>query len=203
MVQLNGCTMNPGYYKLTHQPSGFFYVGSSQDLDKRISNHRSDLNRGTNSNKSLQQVYTNWSDMLVEKYPTATLTLARNGEQRLIDAYTNDPLFCNIGSSSNNPTAGVITTEIRQKLMATINHNQIGKPLSSFQRSRISAGKIGVPRNEETRAAISLGKSRSVTIEGIQYDSIALASVALGITTSTIRYRVGSNNHKYVNWKFL
>lgn len=195
--------MISGYYKLTHLPTGLFYVGSSQNLSKRISNHRSDLIRGINSNKRFQQVYTTWDDILVEQYQTNDLSEARKGEQRFLDRYVGDSLCCNVGHSSTDPTAGIITTEIRRVQMATINKNQVGKALSHSQRASISSGLTGTPRSTEAKMAISLGKSRKVTIDGNVYDSVTLAAMDLNLTAQTIRYRIGSNSTKYANWKFI
>lgn len=49
--------MNSGIYKIANKVTDNFYVGSAVNLSKRISNHKSDLQRGTHKNPILQNVF--------------------------------------------------------------------------------------------------------------------------------------------------
>lgn len=169
--------MRPGYYILTHTPSGLFYIGSSYDVDRRIKRHRRELEQNNHVNRRLQDVFTKWSDFSIKITETDTVEEANKGEQKLIDRHHGSKLCCNVSTSSTNGlqgVVGIVSTETRIKNLekaaearrgstlseshkANISAAHKGKRLTDEHRSKLSAVKMGSSHSEEARAKISQG----------------------------------------------
>lgn len=150
-----------GYYRLTHRPTGKFYVGSSGDLDRRMWRHRTELSSGTHPNRNLQDVYTNWDDFEISITYTTTLEEARHEEQQLINRFVGTPLCCNVSISSVNGIAGVrpfVPKETRIKNLEKANEARRGVPLSDEHRRNLSVSHSGKVLSEEHKAKLSSAK---------------------------------------------
>lgn len=90
-------TKKIGVYYLKHKPSGKFYIGATQDLDKRWASHVSRLKNGKH-HKKLQVVYNttnnikDWSIRLME---SCTKSKLNKTEQYYLDKHINNPLCLN------------------------------------------------------------------------------------------------------------
>lgn len=193
----------PAAYKLTHRPSGYFYVGSSVCHRKRTNEHKTHLNRGKHTNRKLQDIFTSWDDMEVEVFRAVDIEDARRLEQTLIDKYIDDPLCCNIGRSSTNPLLGVITREMVIANGRKASQRRIGTKLSAETRARMSASHTGLTRGDDDRMKISLGKAKGVSIEGVEYGSAYQAAITLGIPVRTVRTRLYADSRKFKDWFFI
>jgi group I intron endonuclease len=153
-----------GYYRITHRPTGYFYVGSSQNVSRRIQRHRAELEQGIHVNKNLQQIFTNWNDFSVETFPTETLDEARAGEQRLLDRHIGAVGCCNVSTSATNGFAGVrpyVPKETRIKNLEKATEARRGAALSEEHKSKLSHAHTGKVLSNEHRAALSKAKTGS------------------------------------------
>ena len=93
-------TKKVGVYYLKHKPSGQFYIGATQDLEKRWASHMSRFKNGKH-HKKLQAVYdtTNnikdWSIRLIESCKKSQLNKI---EQKYVTKHFGNPLCINRNS---------------------------------------------------------------------------------------------------------
>ena len=89
-----------GVYYLKHKPSGKFYIGATQDLEKRWASHVSRLKNGKH-HKRIQAVYNmtndieDWSIRLVESCKKSQLNKT---EQKYVTKHFSNPLCLNKNS---------------------------------------------------------------------------------------------------------
>lgn len=194
-----------GAYIITHSPTGYYYIGSTGNFRERYNQHRKHLSGNRHANYKLQSIFTSREDLEYEFFPTPTREAAYLEEQRLLDKHYSDRFCCNVGKSSLDPTLGVITLEMRQANIQKAAQANIGRKFSTEHREKLSLSHLGNTRSDETRAAISLSKSRAIEIDGIRYASIAIASTELQINPNTIRTRLrkcteeGSTKYRFID----
>lgn len=73
--------MKSGVYLIRNTVSGREYVGSSADIDKRWSGHKSDLRRGVHANRYLQNA---WNKYGADQYPVRSGELQENAMRLLL-----------------------------------------------------------------------------------------------------------------------
>jgi group I intron endonuclease len=133
----------PGAYVLTDIVTGRFYVGSSQDIDKRIASHFKCLTAGNHHNVNLMQLYPTSRGFHINRFPTTTRAEAFLLEQDILDRYATSPLLLNIGKSvfgGDNLTNHPNRDDIILRMKATLNHQMI---LMSTLERKILYGKHG------------------------------------------------------------
>lgn len=191
----------PGYYTLTHRPTGLYYIGSSVNISERMKVHRYDLRKGIHKNPKLLAAYTCWEDYDVYVVYTDGVDQARRREQELIDVHHGRSRCCNVGRSTTDPTLGVISTERRREVMRgnTINN---GRVQSVETRAKIGAASVGRTKSPEVRAKIAAAKEKAVSIDGTVYTSLTEAGQVLGLNYKQMVYRVTVAGGKYQNWKY-
>lgn len=191
----------PGCYRITNNATGHFYIGSSTSPQNRLTHHRNALDGEYHKNKKFQTVFVGWEHITIEIFDTDTVEEARILEQQMLDQFVGTPLCCNQATSVSDPGEGVITLEMRQYSISRAQAHNRGRKYSDTHRKNMSLAHKGSTRSEETKAAISLSKSRAVEIDGIRYSSVAEASATLGINSNTIRTRL--RNPDNVNYRFV
>lgn len=169
-----------GYYKITHRPTGKFYIGSSGNLNRRIWRHRTELEQGVHTNRKLQSTYTTWDDFTVETFLSGTLEEARQMEQQLLDRHVGTALCCNSSMSANNPFDVFERIppdrEISMRNLEKANEARRGKPLTDEHKARLSASHKGKVLSTEHKAAISKAKTGS-TISSSHREALRQGSV--------------------------
>ena len=82
-------TIRIGVYKFTCEPTGRFYIGSSENIDKRKKRHLSGLRNGEHHNIFFQRVFDKYDEdsFTFQVILTDTLEEARSFEQVLIDKH--------------------------------------------------------------------------------------------------------------------
>lgn len=193
--------------------SGFFYVGSTGRLRKRINDHRANLNNGLHKNRKLQEAY----DSCADRYDVSLTVLwtdtrqeAYAKEQWLLDLFFRHPVFsrflCNVAPSSTN---AFFASETLARMSLShqgrgcgednsrhgIQHTEASKKLmSDVKCSNNLRGEnsklFGRTRSEETLEKLKraqIDRSKSVTLNGQTYSSIREAARMTGIPRSTIK----------------
>jgi len=195
----------PAYYVLNHKPTGYYYVGSTRDLKRRIANHRSQLEKGIHPNKNLLRVFTKWSDFEVH-HVYRDFELSKEMEQRLLDKCYDDEHCCNLyNNAKGHYLVGTMPTDHPFRRV------NIGRQISDERKEKTSRYHTGKTVNEETRELLrkkSLSREpgstrkKAVVIDGVNYSSILHASRVLGVPHPTVRNRVKSEASVWAAWKW-
>lgn len=178
---LNTCAV----YRLTHCPSGYFYIGSSRDFTNRRKHHEYLLSRGEHTIPQLQELFNQhpdlstlrWDVILVNDRETGYLT-----EQKLLDEAKGDPLLLNL-SSGVRGRGGYIMSDLEKEELQKVNKRNWDNP--------------------ETRRRMVEGKWKKVSVDGVEYASAKGAAIALGIPYTTLCSRLDSSSITWSNWKRL
>ena len=137
---------------------GWFYVGSSQDLAKRESNHRSALRRGYHENSIMQRVFDKYGVfrfIILGHYP---LDQILEREQYLLDTHWIDPKCANMAAIVGPPSAGWKHSDESRKKMSASQTGLKKPPRSPEHRAAMSAANAGKTIPPETRAKMSAAK---------------------------------------------
>lgn len=141
-----------GTYKLTHVPSGRYYVGSSGDLVARMSQHKLRLVAGIHKNPTLQEVFTVWEDMTFDHMVCDTRDHAYTIEQEMLDEHLTDPLCCNIASNALVPWKDGMPDSVRAKISKFHKGRDYGE---AFRKMR-SELMTGIPRTEAQKQKLAI-----------------------------------------------
>ena len=206
---MGSTTAKPGTYLIIHNPSGRFYIGSTNNLQRRVSGHRCMLKKGQHPNKNLQSVFTRLEDLSVEVAIASTVEQARAGEQAMLDEYLNDPDCCNVGTGANSTwLPGTVPESVIQKARERSIGNKFAKGhvVSDEARDAVRQANTGLKRSQDTLDKMSAAKDRfkrPVEIDGVVYDSARDAASILGINHETVRTRLASNSVSFASWKYI
>lgn len=187
-----------GAYKLIHVKTGRFYVGSTSNFYARRLNHISQLRQGIHYCKRLQELYNDNPHFTFEFFYSGkdekARKLAFDTEQMLLDDYANSELLLNdsLGAelSSRNKTQ-----ESRDKVSEFM---KVFKNTPEFKAEQAEKTK-GYWQDPEYRKK----KSRRISIDGVEYDSIKEASEKLGIHPFTIGRRLKHKGKAFDNYQYL
>lgn len=124
-MQENNCV---GAYVLTDVRSGKFYVGSSGELEKRLTRHLYDLRRNTHHCSPLQELWNKRGELVETIFPTDTREEAYQLEQDLLDRFKDSNLLLNIGlevkggdNITRHPRREEILTKIKNAVVERMN----------------------------------------------------------------------------------
>lgn len=186
-------TFNPGYYRITHKPTGKFFFGACADLDAAIYLLRYKLDRCIHSNVPLRDTYTNWRDCEVETFSTVSRLEASRQRKALVKEHSDNPLCCNAVIGGNHGYRFMTTEASRaaRNRGNTAAHNE-----------KIRVANIGRKHSPEALAKMRERKpKRKVRIEGVVYNSVREAAEALGLPYGTVRSRADAT--RWPEWVLL
>lgn len=152
-----------GVYILTDTRTKKFYVGSSQDINKRIRRHIHELMSNKHHNSLLQAVWNENGNLIETYFPTETVEEARILEDHLFEKYKNSKLLITIGRQSaggDNLTYNPNRLEIIEKIRASCKL-KIGS-LTKYERELLYSrpgtknGMWGKTHTSETRLSLSI-----------------------------------------------
>jgi len=151
----------PGVYIIGDVTSHKSYVGSSNDLNKRIKDHARELDNNHHANIHLQRSYNAGHQFTIIPIPTAPGVDPVQVEQQLLDEYFDTGLLLNIARDATAPNRGISPSEeTREKMRIAMT----GFKHSDETRQKLSeiAKERGMPRAViEAGAASRKGKSLS------------------------------------------
>jgi group I intron endonuclease len=201
-------------YKITDTQSGTFYVGSTNNLDKRLRDHRSRFNLGNHPNENLQRGFTSWDNVEVEYIAATSEDHSKRLEQSLINFHHGDPDCANLGTGSIAAWSHGMPEESREKCRQA----NLGRVYSeeTLQRMRVAAIHRAPPSEETCRKLSEIGKGRphsdehkrrigearqkEIVINGTTYPSIQIAASELKMGRTTIRNKLNSDDP---DWNFV
>lgn len=187
----------PGTYMISglkSQSLKAIYIGSSNNLDKRIRTHLSELKANEHPNNVLQKSYNKYGqeNFVIWLLESCDKSLCFEIEQKYLDIYRpyiDEDRGFNVRKFANPGLGFIHTKETREKQIRSIsgkNHHYFGKTFSQDHRDKMSrsrTGKIftdehrdnigkahkGLKRSKEARKNMSLshkGKKRAAKIFG-------------------------------------
>src|ERR1035437_1634003 len=221
---------HPAAYALLHPKTEKVYVGSTENLYVRINKHKTSLLAGEHKNKNVQKAFNEDTRFDIAFVKTKTVDEAIELEQKLLDTFMPTGLLLNVSPDARIPCKGIKLSEeakehLRQKTIeqfssieAREKHSLISKELwkdqeyKAKQKSRIYT----IEQNENNsvvikekwkdpvyRQTMSEARKNPVSIDGIIYNTPALAAKSLNIDPSTIHYRLKNpkkqQSYFYVN----
>lgn len=196
-------TLFPGAYELIHNESGKIYIGSARDLASRRNEHLSRLRNGEHHVKEMQELFKEDKDVDFNYYPTETREQAYDIEQLLLDKNKDNNNLLNFHINSRNPEGVKHSDETKNKMADKktgsklsdetknkIREAHIGRTVSSEGKENMSKAKkiqFSIPANKEKLLSLSMATAKSITIDGIEYESLREASRQLGRARGTIK----------------
>lgn len=171
------------------------YVGKTTHIKRRYYEHTKNISGiKSNSHKC------NWIKKLIKenKYPIINIIEECNDdnwEQR--ERYWISQ-FNNLTNGTSGGEGGrIVTPEVREKLKISNsgeNNPNFGKTWNEDVRKRLSESRRKVKLTDEWKNNIGKSLGFECEIDGIVYRSMKQASIMIGVSHSTIDYRIKSNN---------
>ena len=159
---------NCGIYKITNTVNGKFYIGSSQDITKRLWSHRSLLIHDKHYNRHLQSA---WNKYGAQAFTFETVLLC-DIETKLYF----EQVFIDVLCPAYNFAKGALATmqgykhteETRRKVSEGLkgNTNLVGHKPTEETRRKLSEALKGKPLSEETRRKMSEGLKGNTNFVG-------------------------------------
>ena len=182
----NPLTNTSGAYCVTIIETGMVYVGSTSNLNNRVTRHPYMLKQDKHFNTKLQAAYNTDSDIEITIKPTATIAEAQKIEQQLVDHFRDTGYLCNQGivDVTRSRFGTSHTEEHRRKIGDTLR----GRTMPESVKQQQSLDRKAFLQTDKGRAAIQ-AISKPVTIDGIIYKSIAEAKRVLHQGFATIKQK--------------
>ena len=220
---------HPGAYLLHHLRSDCVYIGSTKNVRDRYNRHLSDLRANKHASKRLQELYDADSWVVIYFKPCKDRDQAFAEEQSLLDKYMGKPYVVNRAPTATSQKGFKHSEETKQKmavkrntpeLRALISKLHKGRVLTEEHRSKIARAGLGRPVSEKNKAITSalfkgkkrtpevtanirkaiLAKTAPVFINGVEYGSANSAAKILGMSSSTVEYRINSPSIEFKDW---
>jgi len=147
--------MVSGIYKMTCLPNGKIYIGSSEDVDKRIKVHFRRLKNNNHTNPHLQNAYNlyganEFSLMVLEECERESLLEREQYWMDLTQCYNRKIGFNNC-KKSDRPTGYKHTDHAKYKMRQA----KLGKKLPQKQIAKMVESRKGFKHSKETKDKIS------------------------------------------------
>lgn len=167
--RLNLPTDYPGTiasYTVRDRVTGYYYIGSTVKLSKRLRDHRYELAKGIHYNRKLQLNYCSWDNYDIFFTLHDTIEQARAMEQENIDKHYNDPMCCNRCTGTTGFWGGIhgMAQDHRDRVRAltlgvkrsdafreACRQRNLGKTLTPEHRAKISAGSKRHPMSDDNK----------------------------------------------------
>lgn len=151
--------MNSGIYKITNIINNKFYIGSSKDLNKRLSRHKIDLRSNRHTNQHLQRSWNKYGEInftfIIIDY--CDISKLIEFEQFYIDLYEPNFNMCKIANSC----LGIKRSNKTKRKMSAARK---GMKFTKEHCKNLSISKIGKSRilTEEHKQKISMGNKGKI-----------------------------------------
>lgn len=159
--------MIPVIYIIKHHESGRFYIGRTNNFDRRKREHLSQLSCGTHHNKKLLNIYKKHgrSSISIEVVEMAIGGNIEEIEQRWIDGYINHHLCLNTSSTSWMPKLSDLSNEQRSYIKTRASeHMKVANKDPKFIEKRDAASRKNMMKQWSDPAFVANHKTRSSEI---------------------------------------
>lgn len=207
----------PCVYRLTHVPTGRFYIGSTTNLRSRINRHRREVQTKDHHNERLEELTDNLNDFEIRIEVCDTEESARELEQKHLDEHHGAELCLNMGDSAivaykNTPDHIRKAISERRKGVAT---TPKGVPRTAEDKLKISIAtrlamegqpgpNAGKHLSDVTKAKLSAARSKRLSIDGRIFLNVKEAAAYRGINTKTVKRRCDNTMDQiFKDWFYL
>lgn len=169
----------PAVYIVKHCQSNKIIVGSTKDINNRVSNYQATLNRNIFRIKEFQELYNNDNNIDFCFILLDDREEAYNIEQWLLDRYWYSGFLLNRSPCSKS---------------------NIGTTRSDEEKQKMRLRQLGIKHSEERNFKKSQIQSIPIYIDDILYHGIKNASKQLNVSKNTIQFRL--NSPYFLNYKY-
>jgi hypothetical protein len=218
-----------GIYTITNKKSGHFYIGSSNNVRKRLGMHLALLNRNAHPSVLLQNAYNEYPFVDCSYVPMLDRKMAYDMEKKEIVKHKDNTLLCNFIYSGKPLTdenkekkrrkmkGRKLPAETIAKMKATfstmdrslsperieaIRQRRSGSKASLETKRKMSAAATGRVFTLERNLAVAKSKMIPVIINGVEYAGSTIAATALGESKQTVLNRIRSKLPRFTTWQF-
>ncbi len=188
-----------GAYRITHKPTGQYYVGSSKDVTSRWSSHKWQLRNYQHKNQALQSLFS--GDMKVfelDIVATTTRDEAYDIEQRMLDAGKYDPLCLNIaGDGRSSITSIEISEESKRRQLEALRKHSTDPAKRAYRIKRIKEA-WSDPERRAARTGANNKDSKPIWHNGKHYASVNQALKATQLSIGDLYHQLKDPNNKDV-----
>ena len=190
-------------YIIRHVKTGKLYIGSTLDINSRLSDYENNLPRNNKTlNSNLQKIYNEDPNIQFYFILVNTREEAYEIEQWLLDRYWDTGLIINSFLDVKGSIRSIMSESTKEK----IRHKRIGIKLSKETIAKIvEKNKLRLQNNKNKPKIKRNGKmnARRVLIHGVMYESARKASKELGINRGSLHYRLNSNIPLFDNFCWI
>lgn len=195
-----------GVYFIKHDLTGHFYIGSSNDVNRRFSHHFGKLKRGVHACPQFQDFYDkhDYKDFSYSVEEIVNDDERKRREVGYLNLYANNPLILNSSTVNNS---WVSNKNNEQQVV------EWKKKLSDKGKQRIGdkSSFYGKKHSEESKKKISENRSgkggefsqKSIVINGVFYKSLIEAHLSIDVSIPTICHRLKNANKIFCNWYYF
>ena len=194
--------ITPATYLIIDNTTNQAYVGSSQNVRRRIYKHNDCLKNNNHPNENLQQAFNAGHKLEVIVTETESKDTALDLEQSILDECFDSGMLLNIAKDARYSNKGIIPSqETRDK----ISKSNKGRIFTDEHKQKLHDAHIGKNINVKQREALILGASqrkKSVVINSQQFPSVKNAAEVLNLNEETVRRRL-KDSTKYTTWNYF
>ncbi|QBJ02918.1 endonuclease [Pseudomonas phage Psa21] len=172
--------------------TGVYYIGYTDNFNRRRRQHINTLRRGVHDNSFLQYAFNVDNQVIVIPEPVETIEKAIALEKQKILDHKDNPLLANI----------IYAKARSAEWCEAMSQSRIGTKASQETKDKMSATRTGVKQSAEWVENRAKHRRLSVTIAGTVYKSVTDAVKALGIPCNTLLRRVRNPNLKFKDYVF-
>lgn len=192
-----------GIYFITHDITGHYYIGQSNNLATRLSHHFSDLKRGNHGCRRLQELYNNskYEDFSFDYFYIEEDDKMKEYELYLLNELDGDTLLLNSATKNNSWVLNNMNSDMVKEWKSKVSESS-KKRVGSLNPFYGKTHSDEVKQRIRERMTGSSNEScwKGVVINGVLYESMTYASKKLKIPLATVHHRVKSENKLFVNW---
>lgn len=228
LLALARSALKSGVYVIMPQDLVWVYIGSSSSISRRLAEHFYLLRHQKHDKHEMQVDFTDDVKFVYLYQLCEDRDQAYALEQTIIELFANHPGLLNVATDAKSPW--IRGEEYVHPLKGLNRPNDVKRKISLVVKSQYENGRvspmsgrkhteetkrtmaekaIGRVVSEETKQKLSsqrqLGKhsrAKAVVVNGVEYDCVKSAAIALNIPYPTVYYRVSSDSPEFNCWFF-
>lgn len=194
--------MASGIYQIRNTLNDKVYIGSSVDMEFRKAEHFRYLRGGYHANVKLQRAFDLDGSLMFEILELVPVDDLLVVEQRYLDQLDFRSNY-NIATTAGSPMKNrKHTDESKQRMSVNTSGDKnpmFGVPSPMTGHRHTNAVKQQISKQHTGSGNPMFGKSgalsptsKKIIVDGVQYDSITLAGIAVGVSRKVVEYRIKS-----------
>lgn len=189
----------PGAYAVMEIVSGKIYFGSSKDVYKRVTEHKSGVVRKRHPNKKFEELLRNEQFKIFDLVVifTETREEAYSLEQFFLDEWKDQDRLLNIAHDARCAMRGAKLSKEHLEILSKVNRDKI---VSEESRAKMALSRKTSPLAISQLAEVHEKKRRRVRVDAVEYESITEARSTTGLSESVIRKKISKCKDDSSRW---